>query len=248
MSVDLSAPAREFLIGSSLHVVTVTICVAAVVGACVLGRQWRDAAPRREFRLRVGWIISLFILQTLTLGYYLWPATFDKRIGLPFHVCDLAVWFAPFALLGAWRWPKSMLYFWGIGLTIAAFIQPAVKEGVAHPAFWMFWIQHTQITGSAVYLVAVLGYRPTARDLIVALATTAVYVAVIIPVNIVLEVNYGYVGALESPVSFVGPWPWRVGVLYGGAILVFSALWAPFAIASLRSRSVHPRHHSGPPV
>jgi hypothetical integral membrane protein (TIGR02206 family) len=146
------------------------------------------------------------------------------------HICDLVVWCVPFALLLGSRWASSLLYFWGLGLSLLAFAAPILNEGPASLEFWLFWIGHTQIVGSAVYMVAARGYGPKVRDLLVAGGATLVYAAVIIPINVALGAGYGMLGPTETSQALFGPWPTNVVIVLVLEVLLFLAIWLPWPI------------------
>ena len=101
---------------------------------------------------------------------------------------------APLALLTLNRWLRATLYFWAFALTTQAFIQPALQAGPANPLFWWFWAQHTIILGYAVFDLAVLGFRPQWQDCGRAGAAGAAYLAVVVPLDLWLNADYGYLG------------------------------------------------------
>ena len=111
-------------------------------------------------------------------------------------------------------------------MSLFAFILPILREGPDQLAFWVFWIGHVQILASAVYLVSVGGYRPRGRDVGIGFGTTCLYVVLILPVNVALDVDYGSVGPDPSSAGMLGPWPWRVLVLLMLEGLLFVVLWA----------------------
>jgi hypothetical integral membrane protein (TIGR02206 family) len=214
--------------GSLLHLVTVLVCAVAIVAAAWLGRRGRDRVPRLERRFRIGWVVFVLLSQGAWQVWQNLPGNFDFRYTLPLHLCDLVVLAIPFALLTRFRPARSLLYFWGIGLAFFAFLLPALREGPAHIAFWMFWLGHTQIVGSAVYLPAALGYRPSARDVRTAFLVTCAYVAVILPFDAAFDVDYGGVGPDPSSTEIFGPWPWRAPVIVILEGLLFVLLWLPW--------------------
>ncbi|MCB9841460.1 MAG: TIGR02206 family membrane protein [Phycisphaeraceae bacterium] len=228
----------DFQAFSALHALTVAILALGMGASCVLGRRWRGTA--REWRLRVFWSTFTITWTVLATVWYFLPRQFDPMESWPLHVCDIAVWVAPLALLTQHRWLRTVLYFFGIGLSTQAFATPVVEEGPAGTRFWLFWVGHTQIVGSAIYDVVVLGYRPRFRDLLVAVGTLIAYAALVTPINLGFGVNYGYIGnaepARETLVTRLGPWPWRLVPMFGLAVGVFVAAWGVWAVARLFSR------------
>jgi hypothetical integral membrane protein (TIGR02206 family) len=229
--------ASVFVKGSPTHLITVAACALVILALAWLGARWRRRRPAAERALRLAWVLFVVALQLFSQTWQNWPGNFDLRYTLPLHVCDLVVLAIPFALLASWRFPRTLLYFWGLGLSVFAFLLPILREGPDHLAFWMFWIGHLQILGSAVYMVAVGGYRPRLRDVGVGFAATCVYVALVLPVDVVLGVDYGNVGPGESPSALLGPWPGRVAVMLALEGLLFVLLWAPWWVGARRARS-----------
>jgi len=228
---------------SLLHLITVAALAIAMAGSCHLGLKWKGTPAER--RLRLCWCIFTVIWNVAAMAFYLWPGNFDPIESLPIHICDLAVWIAPVALLTQRRWLRTLLYFFGIGLSTQAFVTPVVDGGVAGVRYWLFWIGHTQIVGSAIYDVGVLGYRPRFKDLLFAAASLIVYALAVTPINLVWGLNYGYIGNYtpERPtlIDRLGPWPFRLLPMFALALTVFTLAWAVWAIpAALRGRKVQP--------
>jgi hypothetical integral membrane protein (TIGR02206 family) len=148
---------------------------------------------------------------------------------------------APLALLTGWRWARAALYFWTSALTLQAFIQPALTAGPASLVFWAFWAAHMIIAACAVYDIAVLGFRPGRNDLGWAVAVSAAYVALVVPINVLLGSNYGYIGnpadIKEIPpfVDALGPWPQRAIMLVALAPLGFVVVLLPWLVAARRA-------------
>ena len=165
----------------------------------------------------------------------------DPATGLPLQVCDLNGVIAPLALMTLRRWLRATLYFWTFALTTQAFIQPALQFGPATPLFWWFWAQHTIIMAYAVYDLAVLGFRPGWPDLRRAYVTSAVYLAMVVPLNIWLGSDYGYIGNPLPPqkippfIDALGPWPLRAIIVLALAALAFVAVELPWTIARRRN-------------
>ena len=180
------------------------------------------------------WIAFTLLWQAGSVIWWVAPMDFTSDV-LPLHVCDIAAWVAPLALWTQVRWARSWLYFWAIGLSTQAFVTPVLRDGFATPHFWLFWVGHLQIVGSAIYDVVVLGYRPKIRDLAVVVTISLVYGAIVMALNLTFGWNYAYIGnrAPESPtlVDHLGPWPFRVLPLVTLAFSAMALAWLPWALA-----------------
>lgn len=210
-----------------------------MVGSCYLGRRWRPSWREAAFRRSWGWVVLAY--QAWYTAWYLMPSHFQWHESLPLQLCDLAAVVAGLAMVTGWRHWRTLLYFWGIGLSTQAFLTPTVQYGVLHIKFWMFWVGHTMIVGSAVYDVVVAGYRPRLKDLAVAVGVTYVLCMTIFYLNVLMTellqtpINYWYIGPGKpnnpTLMDQLGPWPQRVGVVIAIVLADFVLLWAIWPIS-----------------
>jgi len=214
---------------SGLHLFTVAICVLAIAALSAGGRALR--ARGGEAKLRIPWAIFALAYWFAYIIWWNWNGL-DVDGGLPLHLCDINGVVAPLALLTRNRWARATLYFWTFTLSLQAFIQPLLSAGPAHLPFWSFWIGHTIIMASAVYDIAVLGFRPDWRDLRRVLVVSAGYVAVVLPIDLALGVDYGFIGnpppgkIIPPFIDAMGPWPRRAFILMALGVIGFAlALW-----------------------
>ncbi|MBS0198148.1 MAG: TIGR02206 family membrane protein [Planctomycetes bacterium] len=224
-------PEQAFLAFSPMHAVTVAVCVCVIAAFCFAGRRAGLAEPR----VRMAWVIWVYVLQTANVVYFALPPRLSLGVSLPLHFCDLAGWFAAVALhLGdRARWLRTTLFYWGLCMCTQAFVTPTLHEGPGTLRFWLFWGSHTQIIGSALYEVIVLKYRPSWRDFRTVVVVNAVYAALILPFDALTGFNYGYIGptAPDAPtlVDKLGPWPLRVVWMWAIVHAAFALLTVAFA-------------------
>ena len=197
-----------------VHLAAVAVCVLVIAALALAGRALRK---RGETRLRRA--LGIFGLL-YWLSYNVWwnRHGVDFTGGLPLQICDLNGVIAPLVLLTQHRWLRATLYYWAFALSTQAFIQPALQVGPANPIFYWFWAQHTIILAYAVYDLAVLNFRPQWRDLMRCTAVGALYLAVVVPLNVLLGSDYGFLGnwpaqAIPPFVAALGPWPARAVIL-----------------------------------
>jgi hypothetical integral membrane protein (TIGR02206 family) len=223
-----------------LHGVTLVVCAVLIATPSVFGRVMQAKAERA---LRYG--LAAFAVG-VWLAYNIWWnwRGIDWQSGLPLQLCDINGLMAPFALVSGRRFARATLYFWTAALTVQAFIQPALIDGPAHVLFWAFWLSHTVIAACAVYDVVVRGFRPTWRDLGCAVIASLVYAAVIVPVDLWLGADYGFVGNPPSGIVIppfvlaLGPWPQRAIILVALVPIGFVIVLVPWLIA--RARAARP--------
>ena len=219
-----------------LHAVTVAVCVVLVVALVMLMRRRRDtAAEIVQRRALAAFALGAWVVSYVWLN---WSAI-DLKM-LPLQVCGLLGLVAPLALLTGNRWLRATLYFSAFTLTIQAFIQPILILGPVTLEFWRFWLLHSLILCCAVYDLVVLRFRPGWSDLARACVMSAAYVAAIVPVNLMLGTNYGFVGnppdqAQPPVIALLGPWPERIVVLM--ALVFFGYLLAMLPWIGARRRA-----------
>jgi len=206
-----------------------TILTASLV---LLGRRLRATPRALSWDRAVGVVACICWLGVNT--YWLWPPVRWEQ-ALPLQLCDLAAMMAWLALLTGLRLCRALLYFWAFALSSQGFVTPITREGPDHPEFWAHWINHGAILAAAVYDVAVLRFRPTRRDLILAVGVSLGYVALMVPLNIATGWNYGYVGP-DLPESTtildrLGPWPLRIVWVCLLGALAMVAVYLPWELA-----------------
>ncbi len=221
-----------------LHLLAVTICALLIAALTIAGRALR--AGGSEAKLRRPFAIFGLCYWVTDIVWWNWNGL-DVYGGLPLHLCDFNALVAPFALLTLNRWLRATLYFWSFTLSLQAFVQPVLPDGPAHLEFWAFWIGHTIIMASAVYDLAVLGFRPDSSDLGRALVASLAYVTIVTPINLELGTDYGFIGnppagkSIPPFVDALGPWPRRAVIVGVLAVIGFVLALLPWRISSRMS-------------
>lgn len=213
-----------------LHAVSVGWSLGMAAGATVLGRWWlATGRPEREQRLATAWGGAMIAINVWSIIYWQLPGQFDLKESLPLQLCDMACMISPLVFLSRWRWPRTLLFFWGIGLSTQAFVTPTVKEGYGHEKYWLFFLVHLAIVGTALYDTIVRRYRPTPKDLRLAIVVSVGMLPPIMLLNHWLGANYWFVGnqLREAPtmVDRLGSWPGRVVTMTAIVIALFSVIW-----------------------
>ncbi|NNE36867.1 MAG: TIGR02206 family membrane protein [Gammaproteobacteria bacterium] len=158
---------------------------------------------------------------------------------LPLHLCGVA------AFLAAWTlWRRSfrsyeIVYFWGIGGGIPAILSPDLLAGFPHPSFFYFFISHGLILLGVMYATIVFRFRPSFASVGKAIVATLVLMAVIYPVNLLLNSNYMYLLAKPQALTlmeFMGQWPWYILTLTFIGIVVYLLCYLPFVFIGRREQ------------
>jgi hypothetical integral membrane protein (TIGR02206 family) len=177
--------------------------------------------------------VPLQVLQLL-------PDDYDVDTSLPLQLCDLSWMLAVVALWTGRARAATLLYFWGLTLTVQALVTPTLDQAFPDPRFFMFFGMHLLTIWAALFLTFGLGKVPDWADYRFAVLVTAVWAALVMAFNAVADTNYGYLAqkpSTGSALDLFGPWPLYVLV----EIAVIAAGWAlitwPWTRAASRRRA-----------
>lgn len=222
--------AGQFHAFSLLHAVTVVLFGALWTVLVLIGLRLRGQESEPRWRQLLGWWLLLAWL--IANGVQLLPGRFVAAVNLPLQVCDIAGLLAAFALWSRNRLLRATLYFWGVGFSIQAMLTPELVSGPAHVDYWTFWVPHANLTGAACYILVVERFRPRWSDCRQTYALALVYLALILPFDLLSGFNYGYVGAVtpsqQTILDLLGPWPWRIVAMMALTALGFALLQWPW--------------------
>ena len=215
-----------------MHGCTLMGVAALITLAVVYGRnQNRNRTPANFERALALANIAVWIVAH---GYWQMPGRFDAVTTLPLQMCHITSLIASAVLLTGHHTLRAILYFWAFALCTQAIITPSLVEPPTSPVFWAFWFLHGFVMLSAIYDIAVHKFRPTWRDYGIACAASATYVAVVLPVDLLLGANYGFLGkstALHpSIVDLLGPWPQRLLIIVPLAALAMLVAMLPWVM------------------
>lgn len=223
---------------SLTHGLTALTIAALIVAAVIYGRGRRDDAALTRFEHALAWInIAVWLASH---GYWQMPGRFDAATTLPLQMCHLTSLIASAVLLTRHNTLRAVLYFWAFALCTQALITPSLKENIDSPIFWAFWFLHGFVMCTAIYDLAVRGFRPTWRDYRIACVAAALYVAVVLPVDMLLGANYGFLGPSKplnpSIVDLLGPWPQRLAIIVPLAALAMLLVFLPWLMVAKQAR------------
>lgn len=214
--------------GCTLLCVAVLIAFAVYVGR----RQTRTQAATPYERTLALLNLAVWLASH---GYWQMPERFDPLTTLPLQMCHITSLIACAVLLTRDNTLRAILYFWAFGLCTQALITPSLLEPPTSPVFWSFWFLHGFVMLAAIYDLAVNGFRPHWRDYRVACIASIAYVAAVLPVDLLLGANYGFVGPSKplnpSIVDLLGPWPQRLLIIVPLAALAMLVALLPWLAA-----------------
>ena len=200
-----------------------------LVAAVALRRHSADATARNVERTTA---VAYLLLWVATFVWLQRQADFDPTTDWPLQLCHWAAVASALALLTSSRIWRTLAYFWGLALCTQALVTPNLTDGPATWPFWFFWTTHAMAVAVPLYDVLALGYRPAWRDYAIASAAAAIYVAIVLPIDLATGWNYGFVGPsrpdVATIVDLLGPWPGRLLFIAGIAAAAMAVAMLPW--------------------
>ena len=217
---------------TGLHATVLAAIIGLTALAIAIARRGPLPAAPTPTERAIG--IAYLIAWATTYLFLLFPPLHDPAKTYPLQLCHWNALAAALLLATRWNALRPIVYFWGFALSTQAIITPSLTEGPAIYPFWFFWSTHGIIIGVALYEVFARGYRPTLRDYGVACAAAALYVAIVLPLDLAFDWNYGFVGRgkpeVRSIVDALGPWPERLAVIFALVAGVMALLLLPWKL------------------
>ncbi len=183
----------------------------------------------RPIRLCLG--ISLLANELVWNVYRLKTEGLRAPEGLPFQLCDLALWMTVLSLLTLKPWLYEVAYFTGIAGSGMATLTPDLWAPSWSYPTWYFFLAHGGVIVGILWLTWSRLLRPRRGSVWRALAVVNAFAFLVGSFNAVFRTNYMYLcrkPAGASLLDYFGPWP--VYLLAGEALalLLFTLLWLPF--------------------
>ncbi|MEO0536233.1 MAG: TIGR02206 family membrane protein [Cyanobacteria bacterium P01_A01_bin.123] len=222
-------------ISTSLHTKTLILVAIFVALNLYLGKKFEVIRQgKSQYNIFLG-AFTLLFWTTYNLHYFNLE-NFDWSVSLPLHICDLLGFVSGMALIFSTETYRALLYFWGLSFSTQAFLYPIGDQDPSHAHYWLFWGIHTLIFTCTTYDLYIKKYCPSLDGLKISIKYGLLYILVILPVNITFGWNYGYIGnqnpEIQTIITFLGPWPYRVIVMALIAIFFQILLLLPWEIKS----------------
>lgn len=220
----------QFILFGNSHIIALLIVAAACFFLWPLSR----IVLRREWQKNVSWILVVVMIVELggkVVCYRLYGMPWERL--LPLQICDANALLCVLMLLMRSYRIYEVAYFWAMAGSVSAMLTPDLRFDFPHPIFLFFYLGHALTVIAVLYATFVYAYQPRFRSVGIALLATALYAAVMMPLNYILGTNYLYLTAkptAPSLLDYMGPWPWYLlglGVMCAVACLV---CYAPFYV------------------
>ena len=163
-------------------------------------------------------------------------ATREGLMVLPLHPCDLAIFLVAWALLARNRFVGEVAFFWGLGGSTQALLTPDLAQGFPSYNWTRFFLSHSGVALSAVYLLARGRLELTSGSVWRVWLASNVYLFFIGIFNWIFGTNFAYLAAKpERPslLDHLGPWPYYI---LWGSLIGLAVFFLCYAFARLVDR------------
>lgn len=228
--------ASEFRLFDPSHLVTLGLILAACLAVRPLARASVHSGWDRRFAMLVAAVFVL--LEMIKLWVFVEVFDFPVVQKLPLDLCRMNALLSAVMLVRRSYSIFEVTYFWTFAGSVAALLTPDLRQGFPHPFYLLFFFSHALVVLTSLFAIFAWDFAPRLRSVGKALLATALYAAVILPLNYLLDANYLYLRAKPARASvldFFGPWPWYLPGLAMLCIFVCLVCYVPFAGRASRS-------------
>jgi len=194
---------------------------------------WHDPGGRRRAGIRASLGVAMILVTLVYNLYYFSPARFQPGLSLPLQVCDLLGFAAILSLTTSWRMPRVLLLLSALPFVAQAVFTPVGEQHPTALRTWLYWGFHGVIFATFLFELRFTRLFLHWRDLAGLFLLDLAYVGAISLLNIGFGWNYGYIGnaspEIPTVVALLGPWPGRIAVMTGLAMLLQTICFFLFA-------------------
>ncbi|WP_010277501.1 YwaF family protein [Paenibacillus senegalensis] len=234
---------QGFIAFSFSHLIAL-LGFSGIAAALYFSRSWWQQGERSKYGRYL--LAAILILCEFALNmWYVRQNVYNVQDTLPLELCSISMYICTAMLLLRSRLLFQIAYFAGIGGALQALLTPVLGYPFPHFRFLQFFMAHSAIILSALYMVWVEKLRPTLKSI----AWTMLFLnLLIIPVSLInywTGGNYMFLARKPDSASLLdvlGPYPWYLLSMEAVALILFFLLYAPFAITDwISRRSVKPQ-------
>lgn len=179
----------------------------------------------------ISWgYIAFFPIHLLV--YIFLVKTFNIVYDLPIlQICGVSSLATSLYLLTRNRNFYLISYFWGFGAMLASFLTPALLEDFPHIYYYLFWGSHLVIITTITFIYNIYPIKVSYKDVWKSFLFFLIYVAIVYPINVIINANYGFVRSIPEGNSFLdifGPQWSQAPYYYIPAVLIIIGLFHLF--------------------
>ncbi|WP_105619723.1 YwaF family protein [Vallitalea okinawensis] len=185
---------------------------------------------------------ALMIIQEIALNIWRYQmGLWSLASSLPLHLCSLALMIGPFLYITKSQKLFDLLYYWSFGAFVAILTPDIGTTGFPSFRYYQFFLSHGLILFQVIYMMTVLGMRPSTKSLKTTLIYTNIIMLTIGMINFMVGGNYFFIARKPETASFMdllGPWPVYIIFMELIAWGIFMLMYLPFRRRNVAKSSV----------
>ena len=217
-----------------------TIIVAFIIGFLIVFLTTKYASNKQQKIIATAIGIFMIIEDIYEHGYYILIAGEALKDNLPLHLCGLTTLLTAIMLITRSKWLFQYVYFWGLGGATITYLTPDTHWIFPDLLYITFFTSHGLIIVGVFLMIFAFNNRPTVKSLwrsFWGLHVLAIFIGLI---NYILDTNYMFLCEkpnAETPMDFMGPWPWYIISLEIAVIITWLILYAPYYFKDKRNKT-----------
>ncbi len=155
--------------------------------------------------LSVAFILTYIISNTIAIYNGWW----NLQDNLPLHLCRISFFISMVVLLTRKQWMYEWVLFLAIPSGIHSMLTPEMTKGISTWFYFDYYFVHAGLILAPLYLTIVMGMKSRADAWWKTILRLQIPVAIILPLNFLLESNYIYLRhkpLVDNP-FLIGEWP-----------------------------------------
>ena len=225
----------EFSLLTPAHILPILMMLAVIF----LIHRKADTLRTWKYEEKLRYLLA-FALIICDMSYY-WrlvgiPSLQPNPVeNLPIGVCQWAVIFCSFLVIGKSQTLFDIVYFWLLSGSLFALLTPTVitYTGPTRFRYYQFWLEHTLGYISVFYMIFVHRMRPTVRSAFKSMGALVVLALIAYQVNCMIPgANYLYMARPEAAPSILDILPanfaLRVAIMAAAISAMFVLAYLPW--------------------
>lgn len=230
---------RPFVLFGPAHLTALGLAFVIPIALAALTRPIGNRRIERS--------LCVVLAALLAVNWALWMSLLYEKgwltIGseLPLNLCDWATIATIVTLIRPNQRSYELAYFWSLAGTLQGMMTPDIVYDFPDRQFIQFFVYHSGIIVSVLYLTFGMGFRPVPASIPRAIFWSLFYAAVAGFADWLLGTNYGLLR--EKPpyptiLDFMPAWPYYIAVLVALGVVSAFVYYAPwFVFDRIRRRS-----------
>jgi|GEM_PF-979837 len=192
-----------FILFGPVHIF---ITIITIIGILLIF-MYRDKLKSLKCKQNIRYILAAVLFINMTIYYISLVVlkVYDWRIDLPLHFCFITGYLFIYVLITGNKKLYSVIYFFTFVGPIPAMVWPDLQFSYDRFIFWQFIISHHFMLLSSIFVLTILEYKISKKDIVKAYIIGNGIVVVMSIFNSIFKTNYIMMGELPAHIYKIYP-------------------------------------------